>query len=664
MDAGDIGSRADTEISLSRSGPDAIAVRVIRLYLDFALRTTRWRIEGHPDARALLTRSPAQADAGAVVAFWHQILPLTPALWSWARAIEPTLSLRVLISRNRDGRLISDIVAPWDIIGIAGSTSRRGKDKGGAQALRQATRALQAGMLVAITPDGPRGPLHHAQPGTLALARLGHRKIVPVGGAASGWRLGSWDCMVLPRPFGRGIFVCGQPLDDGCDLAALETALKSTSEAALHRHRVATRRLQDRAWAAFGTVAAPFLIALVQRRIARGREIRSRRRERLGFAAFPRPDGRLIWLHAASVGEAISLRPLLDALVAADPARTIVVTTATVTGADIIESHARAHAGSIVHQFIPFDVPRWIGRFLDHWRPAAAILAESEIWPGLLGECRTRGIPVAIVNGRMSERSWSHWTRLGRMTSAFFGDLAWVAARGPEDATRFRALGAREVLELGDLKKAAPPLAADPDELAELRALLADRPVWLCAATHPGEEAVIRNAALRLRDRFPALLTIVVPRHPPRGAEVSAILDNAPQRSLGEIPSAADFFWVADTLGELGLFYRLCPVAFVGNSLEVAPSGGGHNPYEPARLGSAVISGLRIDNFKDAFAALGDAAILTRDDSLADSVAGLLADPSAASAMGARARERAGGNDATIASLVSRVDTMTREYGA
>lgn len=348
-------------------------------------------------------------------------------------------------------------------------------------------------------------------------------------------------------------------------------------------------------WAA--TAAAPALPAYLRRRARRGKEIAERLPERFGAGA-ARPDGTLLWLHAASVGETLSILPLLDALAARAPALSFLVTTGTVTSATLLGRRLPPElAPRVTHRFVPLDVPGWVGRFLDGWRPDAAVFVESELWPNLIGGAARRGIPLALVNGRMSEASGRWWGRAPGLARGVLAPFRLMLAQTEADAARFRALGA-VVQCWGNLKIAAPPLPADHEELARLRGMLAGRPVWLAASTHPGEEAIILAAHRRLAAAHPGLLTIIVPRHPERGAEVAALGESlrVARRAAGEDPDSGTEVLVADTLGELGLFYRLAALAFVGGSL--VPHGG-QNPLEPARLGCPVLLGPHAWNFAE-----------------------------------------------------------------
>jgi 3-deoxy-D-manno-octulosonic-acid transferase len=377
------------------------------------------------------------------------------------------------------------------------------------------------------------------------------------------------------------------------------------------------------------TAAAPALRLLLRVRLARGKEMQGRLAERRGIDPTSRPPGRLIWLHAASVGEAVSILPVLPAL--AEGVSTIVITTGTVTSARLLAQRLDPSlAGRVLHRFAPLDVPHWAARFVDHWRPDAAAFIESELWPNLLAACRARGIPTMLINARLSERSLARWRRVPGLARHVLGGFARVQPRSETDAERLRALGCCRLGEPGDLKLAAPPLPVDETELQRLHDLLAGRPIWLAASTHPGEDKLILGAHRRLVTDHPGLLTIIVPRHPERGGTISA----ASYRSRGEDPPE-EGVWVADTLGELGLLYRLTGIAFIGRSL--LPPGGGQNPLEPAHLGCAIAVGPHTGNFTDHVAMLRAAGALTvvgDATELGHWVDGLMRDPVRRNAMG------------------------------
>jgi 3-deoxy-D-manno-octulosonic-acid transferase len=313
----------------------------------------------------------------------------------------------------------------------------------------------------------------------------------------------------------------------------------------------------------------------------------------------------------------------------------VLVTTGTLTSARLLAQRCP----EVLHRFVPLDVPGWVARFLDHWRPDAAAFLESELWPNMIAACRVRGVRLMLLNARMSARSQAGWARAPRFARDVMGAFDAVWAQSAADAARLQALGARRVSAPGNLKFAAPPLPADPSELVRLGALLGDRPRWLAASTHEGEEAIIAAVHRRLAPAHDGLLTIIAPRHPDRGPAIAAAL-GARRRAAGEDPAAGGL-WIADTMDELGLLYRLCPVVFVGKSLA---GKGGQNPLEPARLGCAIAAGPHMANQAEAVAALTEAGGLTQvNDSgaLAGWVDAMLRDPARRRHMGQAAQAAA-----------------------
>lgn len=399
-----------------------------------------------------------------------------------------------------------------------------------------------------------------------------------------------------------------------------------------------------RLWAIAGTIAAPALRLVLRRRLRAGKELGDRLAERRGLDPTPRPGGRLIWLHAASVGETVSLLPLLQALCRLDPALQLLLTTGTVTAQILARERIDADGlgPRITTRFVPLDVPLWIGRFLDHWQPDLAVLVESELWPSLIAGCAARGVGLVLLNARLSARSARRWARAGFVARRLLGAFTWISARSAQDAERLRALGARDVAYDRDLKQAADALPFDQVERRRLQALLGDRPVWLASSTHEGEEPCVVAAHAALSARFPGLLTILAPRHPQRGDAVARSLPQASRRSLGQDPPAEAGIWLCDTLGELGLLYRLSDIVLLGNSLaEGHGPGGGHNPLEPARLGCALAAGPRMQNFDEDSArlmAVGGLASLPDAAAIQGWVGRMLDDPPARRRMAEAAR--------------------------
>jgi 3-deoxy-D-manno-octulosonic-acid transferase len=352
------------------------------------------------------------------------------------------------------------------------------------------------------------------------------------------------------------------------------------------------------AWRALSGIASPFAPLLLSRRAARGKEDPARMKERLGIAGMSRAPGKMIWVHGASVGESLSALPLIEKLLQRN--FSVLVTSGTVTSAQIMQ--ARLPQGA-VHQYVPLDTPRATARFLDHWKPALGLFVESDLWPNLILTAARRGIPLALVNARISERSATGWNRARQTARALLEAFTLVLAQDDDIAARFRNLGARDVRVVGSLKADAPPLAADEAALAELCAAIGQRPVLLASQTHPGEDETVLPAHDLLRARHPDLLTILVPRHPERGGDIAMLCGerSVVRRSQGGAIAADTAVYVADTLGELGLFYRLAHFCFLGGTLVPL---GGHNPLEPAALHCAVLAGPHRANSARAFEAI------------------------------------------------------------
>lgn len=393
-------------------------------------------------------------------------------------------------------------------------------------------------------------------------------------------------------------------------------------------------------YAAASRAASPFVARHLHRRAAEGKEDVQRIDERLGRATVPRPSGPVVWMHAASVGEGLSLLPLILAIRDRWPKVTPLVTTGTATSAALM---AQRLTPPCVHQFAPVDLPSAVMRFLDHWRPDLALWVESELWPNTLHALRQRDVPTILVNARMSQRSFDRWRRVRPLAAAVLANFRSILAQSDEDAARLRALGAATVETPGNLKAAALPLPDVPAAHQELATAWGLRPRWLAASTHDGEEEVVARVHAVLRRALPDLLTIVVPRHPQRGPSIAAGLrplgPRVSLRSAGDSP-ACDIY-VADTLGELGLFYRLAPIVFLGGSLVPV---GGHNPLEPARLHCASVMGPYRASFQelsDALIGAGGLLAVPDEAALTRTVAELLRDPAEVQAIGRKAEDYA-----------------------
>ncbi|MBU0800916.1 MAG: 3-deoxy-D-manno-octulosonic acid transferase [Alphaproteobacteria bacterium] len=362
--------------------------------------------------------------------------------------------------------------------------------------------------------------------------------------------------------------------------------------------------------------SGPFLRSLLARRARASKEDPARLPERMGTASLPRPAGKLVWLHAASVGEAQSALILLDALLERDPSLHVLVTTGTVNSATHMARRLPARA---MHQFVPMDHPQWVAAFLDHWRPDRVLWMESELWPNMLAAIKSHNIPAVLINARLSARSVKRWRLVRKTIADLLSTFTIILAQTEDDAANFRALGAARVVVTDNIKYAAAPLPLDDAALPALFAAIGARPIWVYASTHDGEEDLACRLHTRLSKTLPDLLTIIVPRHPERRAAIveTCARHNLPAalRSTGALPTNQDAVYIADTMGELGLFYRIAPLACIGRSFS-NDGGGGHNPIEAAQLGCAVIHGPHIQNLAALFDEMNaaGAALRLRDE--------------------------------------------------
>ncbi len=346
------------------------------------------------------------------------------------------------------------------------------------------------------------------------------------------------------------------------------------------------------------TILFPLIkITYIRKRCRIGKEHPTRFLERLGLYTHQRPKGKLFWFHGASVGESISMLPLINKLLSEDEELSILVTTGTITSAEILQKRLPQRA---FHQFIPYDVPKFARRLLDYYRPDAALWFESELWPSLLSETHKRNIPLILVNGRISDKSFKLWQRFKLASQELLSCFSLCLGQSEQDKDRLLALGAKNAECYGNIKYAGQPLPCDENKLKELKESIKDRKIFLISSTHHNEEEQLAEFLPQLQKNIPDILTIVVPRHPNRGPEISAMFQKkgykTAERSKNESISPSTDIYIADTIGEMGLWYKLSEVCFIGGSL--IPHGG-QNFIEPARDKCAVIVGPYMHNFKD-----------------------------------------------------------------
>jgi len=642
---------------LHRLGGAALARYIQAVYRSCRLVTEPADLAGH-----------LHANHPMIMAMWHGQFMMLPK-------IDPGgVGVRIMVARHGDAAIIGEALTRFDMELIRGAgAGARQRDRGGATALREALRSLADGYTVAMTADIPPGPARKAGPGIVTLARMAGRPVVPAAVATTRYRaLDTWSRFTINLPFGALAMVAGDPIDVPRDLdEAGAEAMRRRIEAALD---AVTARAYALAGAdiaaslpagASGAVAPPAPVGLplksyragmrlAQRaaplvlglRARRGKEDPARQGERLGIASRPRPVGRLVWMHAASVGETNAALPVFQAMCARRGDLRLLLTTGTVTSAALAAQRLRPED---IHQYLPIDTPEFTARFLEHWRPDLAVLTESEIWPSLILAVAEQRVPLALVNARMSKRSFGRWSRLGSVSRPLFTRIDLVLAQNEKIGRWFTSLGCRRVEPVGNLKIDAPPPPRDDIAHARLRQALGKRPVIVAASTHDGEEAIIAAAHRRIAAAQPGLCTIIAPRHPERGPAIAAQLAaeglGVALRSSGALPEPATDIYIADTIGELGTLFSAAPIAFLGKSL--IAGGGGQNPIEAVRHGAVVVSGPEWSNFKDAYAALqrhGGFVQVRSADELATAIVGLLADPT-------KVQRIVAGAEAALASL-------------
>ncbi|MBL8555529.1 MAG: 3-deoxy-D-manno-octulosonic acid transferase [Phenylobacterium sp.] len=403
-----------------------------------------------------------------------------------------------------------------------------------------------------------------------------------------------------------------------------------------------TRTLPLALYGAATGLLEPFAPAVLRGRAGRGKEDAARLGERLGRPGAARPDGPLVWLHGVSVGETMSLLPLVSALRAHRPELALLVTSGTVTAAAMMAGHLPA---GVIHQFAPVDAPGAVRRFLGHWRPDAGVFVESELWPNLILAARAQGVRLSLISARMTEGSAARWSRWPGSARALVAAFQVLAAQDAATEARLARLGGRPGPRL-NLKLVGEPLPFDAAELERLRTAAAGRKVVLAASTHPGEEAIVARAFHDAAPNLGEALLVIAPRHPDRGPALADEL-HATRRAAGEAPTGA--IHIADTLGELGLFFRLADIVVMGGGF--VPGIGGHNPLEPARIGRPILTGPHAFNAAEAYAGLfaeaaaieaPDAAALTRH------IRGLLDNPAIVRRMGEAALAYAGRQNAAV----------------
>lgn len=630
---------------------DRLAGGLLARYVRFVRRTSR----GIPEMDAVVTAHIPYHPC--IVGMWHGEFMLLPLIKP------PNKPTDVMLARHSDAEFLGVALEHFGMELIRGAgAAGRNKDRGGTHAYRAAIQALREGRAVAMTADVPGGQARRAGLGIVMAAKQSGRPILPVAIATKRYlAFNTWSRMKFNLPYSSLGFAIGpvvhvpreatpeelkryrQEVEDNLNKATEQAyAIAGGDASRAVPGGPAGRRAEPGLWlksyraaTSFARPIAPLLLGLRERR---GKEEPLRRNERLGRPSVKRPAGRLVWFHAASVGETNAILPLMAALAEERPSLSFLLTTGTVTSAKLAAQRLGPRA---IHQYAPLDAPKYVAGFLDHWRPDLGVFTESEIWPNLILESSARGIPLALVNGRMTRRSFRRWRGNPGFAHPLFSRFDLVLAQNEPLARWFSTLGAPSTMSAGNLKVDAPAPLVDDAELARLRTALEGRSILIAANTHEGEDEIIAEAHNRLAASLPGLCTIFAPRHPQRGAAIAEMLKgrglSVAQRTLGELPDGHSDAYVADTIGELGALYKLAPVAFIGGSLVQV---GGHNPVEAVRLGAVVLTGPHWQNQDEAYRALlqrRGAIVVHSAEEIADAARKLLSDEAELAGMRGRA---------------------------
>lgn len=358
---------------------------------------------------------------------------------------------------------------------------------------------------------------------------------------------------------------------------------------------------------ALAKLSAPFLTLFLNKRVTKGKEDFSRLQERFGETNIPRPNDPLIWFHAASVGESLSLLKLLEMMEQREPNITFLVTTGTVTSAQFMAKRLPPRA---IHQYVPLDTPQWMSKFLNHWQPNLAVILESEIWPNMLMLLQERGVATILLNGGLSDKTYRHWKHIPKAAKSLFQTFHSCLTPSLLAMERYSDLGIKTVYQTANLKLTCDPLTYDHTQANTINKIIADRPLWVAASTHEGEEEIVFNVHESLKQSHLNLLTILAPRHPHRASNLLALAHKkgltVAQMSRQELPTADKDIWLIDTLGDMGLIYSLTDIVFMGGTFVPL---GGHNPIEAIQLNAVVLYGPYDKNFRDNYTILQPAMI-------------------------------------------------------
>lgn len=576
------------------SGLKKLISYIALTYVFFVFSTSKITIRISSESQKLLEKSVA------LPCLWHNRILLIPYL------MKKFGSFAAVISMHKDGDFLSEFLMRYGHSSIRGSSR-----KGAFNAMKGIVESLKNKTSVFITPDGPLGPRYNINGNITSISSKYSAPVIPVCYSARNSKaLKTWDKFVIPLPFNNIILEIADPLvfDEDATEESKKELLQKTMMAQSERldREVASEKegvfLIPRAMFSLyrfsSYIAHPFIRIYLNFRVKNGKETEDSIEEKLGYPSADRPSGKLLWVHAASVGESKSVLPIIEIL-SKKHKLNVLITTSTLTGAEFIKGKIASNK-KLIHQFIVLDTPQNVKKFFNYWKPNAAVFIDSEIWPNVLYDAK---FPIILANGRISPKSFYYWNIIPNAFNFVTRNLSVISPTTKQDADFFNILGVRDkIVSLGNLKNAAPPLEYDSSEYTKLKKALVGFN-FLCASTHADEEANIlqhfKNSGVNI---------IIAPRHPNRAKEIAEYAEKIGfevlMRSVANTPkftSKKPKVYVIDKLGELGLWYKLADISFVGGSFIQV---GGHNVIEAAQLGAPVIVGPQTYNFTDAISHL------------------------------------------------------------
>lgn len=563
---------------------------IAQIYIFFVFCTSKVRVRVSPESKELLEKSVA------LPCLWHNRILLIPSL------MKRFGSFSAVISMHKDGDFLSEFLIRYGHSSVRGSSR-----KGSFNAMKGIVECLKNKKSVFITPDGPLGPRYNINGNITSISSKYNAPVIPVCYSARNSKiLKTWDKFIIPLPFNNIILEISDPIvfDENSTEEFKKELLQKTmmiQSEKLDREVVSEKeaiffvpRIMFLVYRLSSYIAHYFIRMYLNFRIQNGKETEVSIKEKLAFPSAERPSGKLLWVHAASVGESKSVMPIIDIL-SKKHKLNILITTSTLTGADFIKTKISSNK-KLIHQFIVLDTPQNVKKFFNYWKPDGAVFIDSEIWPNVLYDAK---FPVILANGRISPKSFYYWNMIPKAFNFVTRNITIISPTTKQDEDFFNILGVRDkIVNLGNLKNASPPLEYDSNEYNRLKKALAGFN-FLCASTHADEEANILQYF-----KSSGLNIIIAPRHPNRGKEIAEYGEKIGfevlMRSDASVPkftSKKPKLYIIDKLGELGLWYKLADIAFIGGSFVQV---GGHNVIEAAQLGCPVIVGPQIYNFSDA----------------------------------------------------------------